>query len=136
MSELVTCLLALLNGFSAVLKLATNQKLWPNGLVSGVPNSSESCARAALLDMAIATAHAAPRTVNPRLMIPLPRDRAVGARTPRAHPLPRRLAKATAGAPRSPAGPGSARRPVTVEVRDVAPGLWLWRQPHPHWSEG
>jgi glyoxylase-like metal-dependent hydrolase (beta-lactamase superfamily II) len=25
---------------------------------------------------------------------------------------------------------------VTVEVRDVAPGLWLWRQPHPDWSEG
>jgi hypothetical protein len=25
---------------------------------------------------------------------------------------------------------------VTVEMRDVAPGLWLWRQPHPDWSEG
>jgi len=25
---------------------------------------------------------------------------------------------------------------VAVEVRDVAPGLWLWRQPHPSWSEG
>jgi hypothetical protein len=25
---------------------------------------------------------------------------------------------------------------VAVEVRDVAPGLWLWRQPHPAWSEG
>jgi hypothetical protein len=25
---------------------------------------------------------------------------------------------------------------VTVEVRDVAEGLWLWRQPHPDWSEG
>jgi len=23
-----------------------------------------------------------------------------------------------------------------VEVRDVAPGLWLWRQPHPSWEEG
>jgi hypothetical protein len=23
-----------------------------------------------------------------------------------------------------------------VEVRDVADGLWLWRQPHPDWSEG
>jgi hypothetical protein len=23
-----------------------------------------------------------------------------------------------------------------VEVRDVAPGLWLWRQPHPDWQEG
>jgi hypothetical protein len=23
-----------------------------------------------------------------------------------------------------------------VEVRDVAPGLWLWRQPHPAWEEG
>jgi hypothetical protein len=22
-----------------------------------------------------------------------------------------------------------------VEVRDVAPGLWLWRQPHPDWRE-
>jgi hypothetical protein len=25
---------------------------------------------------------------------------------------------------------------VAVEVRDVAPGLWLWRQPHPDWEEG
>jgi hypothetical protein len=25
---------------------------------------------------------------------------------------------------------------VEVEVRDVAPGLWLWRQPHPEWHEG
>jgi hypothetical protein len=24
---------------------------------------------------------------------------------------------------------------VAVEVRDVAPGLWLWRQPHPDWHE-
>ena len=23
-----------------------------------------------------------------------------------------------------------------VEMRDVAPGLWLWRQPHPAWEEG
>jgi hypothetical protein len=23
-----------------------------------------------------------------------------------------------------------------VEIRDVAPGLWLWRQPHPDWREG
>jgi hypothetical protein len=23
-----------------------------------------------------------------------------------------------------------------AEVRDVAPGLWLWRQPHPAWREG
>lgn len=23
-----------------------------------------------------------------------------------------------------------------VEVRDIAPGLWLWRQPHPDWAEG
>jgi glyoxylase-like metal-dependent hydrolase (beta-lactamase superfamily II) len=23
-----------------------------------------------------------------------------------------------------------------VEVRDVAPGLWIWRQPHPDWREG
>jgi hypothetical protein len=25
---------------------------------------------------------------------------------------------------------------VPVELRDVAPGLWLWRQPHPAWEEG
>ncbi|HVL96521.1 MAG TPA: hypothetical protein VM266_11740 [Solirubrobacteraceae bacterium] len=25
---------------------------------------------------------------------------------------------------------------MTVELRDVAPGLWLWRQPHPAWEEG
>src|SRR3954452_17086022 len=25
---------------------------------------------------------------------------------------------------------------VAVQVRDVAPGLWLWRQPHPDWREG
>jgi glyoxylase-like metal-dependent hydrolase (beta-lactamase superfamily II) len=25
---------------------------------------------------------------------------------------------------------------VAVELRDVAPGLWLWRQPHPAWEEG
>ena len=25
---------------------------------------------------------------------------------------------------------------VKVEVRDVADGLWLWRQPHPDWTEG
>jgi hypothetical protein len=25
---------------------------------------------------------------------------------------------------------------VAVEVRYVAPGLWLWRQPHPEWREG
>jgi hypothetical protein len=24
----------------------------------------------------------------------------------------------------------------SVEVRDVADGLWLWRQPHPDWEEG
>jgi len=24
---------------------------------------------------------------------------------------------------------------MAVEVRDVAAGLWLWRQPHPDWSE-
>jgi len=23
-----------------------------------------------------------------------------------------------------------------VDARDVAPGLWLWRQPHPSWEEG
>ena len=25
---------------------------------------------------------------------------------------------------------------MAVEIRDVAPGLWLWRQPHPDWSQG
>ena len=25
---------------------------------------------------------------------------------------------------------------MSVEVRDVAPGLWLWRQPHWEWQEG
>jgi len=25
---------------------------------------------------------------------------------------------------------------MPVEVRDVAPGLWLWRQPNPAWEEG
>lgn len=25
---------------------------------------------------------------------------------------------------------------MTVEVRDVAPGLWLWRQRHWEWREG
>jgi hypothetical protein len=25
---------------------------------------------------------------------------------------------------------------MEVEIRDVAPGLWLWRQPHPSWEEG
>ncbi|HET6869565.1 MAG TPA: hypothetical protein VFH80_26875 [Solirubrobacteraceae bacterium] len=25
---------------------------------------------------------------------------------------------------------------MSVEIRDVAPGLWLWRQPHPDWQEG
>ena len=25
---------------------------------------------------------------------------------------------------------------MAVEVRDVVPGLWLWRQPHPDWREG
>ena len=25
---------------------------------------------------------------------------------------------------------------MAVELRDVAPGLWLWRQPHPAWEEG
>jgi hypothetical protein len=25
---------------------------------------------------------------------------------------------------------------MSVEIRDVAPGLWLWRQPHPSWREG
>ncbi len=25
---------------------------------------------------------------------------------------------------------------MSVEIREVAPGLWLWRQPHPDWREG
>ena len=25
---------------------------------------------------------------------------------------------------------------MAVEIVDVAPGLWLWRQPHPAWEEG
>ena len=25
---------------------------------------------------------------------------------------------------------------MPVDIRDVAPGLWLWRQPHPDWREG
>jgi glyoxylase-like metal-dependent hydrolase (beta-lactamase superfamily II) len=25
---------------------------------------------------------------------------------------------------------------MSVEMRDVAPGLWLWRQPHPDWRPG
>ena len=25
---------------------------------------------------------------------------------------------------------------MAVEILDVAPGLWLWRQPHPDWEEG
>ncbi|HET8953493.1 MAG TPA: hypothetical protein VFN44_23425 [Solirubrobacteraceae bacterium] len=25
---------------------------------------------------------------------------------------------------------------MEVQLRDVAPGLWLWRQPHPAWEEG
>ena len=25
---------------------------------------------------------------------------------------------------------------MAVEVRDIAPGLWLWRQPHPDWEQG
>jgi hypothetical protein len=28
------------------------------------------------------------------------------------------------------------RRGMAVEMRDVTEGLWLWRQPHPDWSEG
>jgi hypothetical protein len=23
-----------------------------------------------------------------------------------------------------------------VELRDVAPGLWIWRLEHPHWKQG
>ena len=37
MSELVTCVLAALNGFAAVWKFFMNQKFMPHGLVSGVP---------------------------------------------------------------------------------------------------
>jgi hypothetical protein len=31
---------------------------------------------------------------------------------------------------------GVSRDGMAVELRDVADGLWLWRQPHPDWSEG
>ena len=63
MSELVTCVLAALNGFCAVWKFAKNQNLWPNGFVSGVPpSSSGSCASAAPPDSVTPTAHAAART--------------------------------------------------------------------------
>jgi hypothetical protein len=24
---------------------------------------------------------------------------------------------------------------MEVEMRDIAPGLWLWRQPHPDWDQ-
>jgi glyoxylase-like metal-dependent hydrolase (beta-lactamase superfamily II) len=27
-------------------------------------------------------------------------------------------------------------RPSSVEIRDVAPGLWIWRLEHPHWKPG
>ena len=27
-------------------------------------------------------------------------------------------------------------RAVELEIRDVAPGLWIWRQPHPDWAPG
>ena len=37
MSELVTCVLAALNGFCAVWKLAMNEKFMPKGALSGVP---------------------------------------------------------------------------------------------------
>jgi hypothetical protein len=69
MSELVRCLLAALNGFWAVWKLAMNENSSPNGVVSGVPPSSGSCASAALLDMASATVHAV-RTFHRRVMFP------------------------------------------------------------------
>jgi glyoxylase-like metal-dependent hydrolase (beta-lactamase superfamily II) len=26
--------------------------------------------------------------------------------------------------------------PGSVEIRDVAPGLWIWRRPHPRWQPG
>ena len=32
---------------------------------------------------------------------------------------------------------GAARlAAMSVEIRDVADGVWLWRQPHPAWREG
>src|SRR5581483_4874470 len=58
---------------------------------------------------------------------------------------PARRAAVRVERPRLPL-PGAGRRDreplrgpqgrVSVEVRDVAPGLWLWRQPHPDWEEG
>jgi hypothetical protein len=45
--------------------------------------------------------------------------------------------RATTPAVDYPAGKrGVCSAAVTVEMRDVAPGLWLWRQPHPDWQEG
>ena len=83
MSELVTCVLAALNGFCAVWKLAKNQKFWPNGWLSGVPSSSGSCASAALLDMAIATAHTAVRTFHRLFICSPPEGPWLRRRTPR-----------------------------------------------------
>ena len=50
MSELVTCVLAALNGFCAVWKLAKNQNFSPNGLRQRLPPDSSSgrCAIALL----------------------------------------------------------------------------------------
>ena len=71
MSELVTFSLAELNGFGDVWKFSKNQKFSPQGLVSGVPVSSFGWpANAALLDMAIATAHAAARSFHRLFMFP------------------------------------------------------------------
>ncbi len=33
-------------------------------------------------------------------------------------------------------GPVIPSRVVSVEIRNVAAGLWLWRQPHWEWREG
>ena len=70
MSELVTCVLAALNGFCAVWKLAMNDEFRPNGLFSGVPKSSGGCASAELQDITITTVHTVVMTFRCCLMFP------------------------------------------------------------------
>ncbi len=84
MSELVTCVLAALYGFCAVWKFAISENRSPNGGVSSVPTRSGSCAIAALLDMAMAAAHAAVTVVHLPLIRP-PQD--VGRGHVERHPL-------------------------------------------------
>src|SRR5215212_6795605 len=48
----------------------------------------------------------------------------------------RRWVGAWRGSLREAASRAVSSAPVAVEMRDVADGLWLWRQPHPDWEEG